>query len=95
LLATFHAFKHASEFVVWAINQLPALTSLFAAHSTTSSAATTHWAGYFAEHSNGLACVCNTVFPFDELAGMIVTVLGVWGVALLYRLIKSWLPTLA
>ena len=37
----------------------------------------------------------NYFFPLNELVGFATSLFGVWVVCLLYRLIKSWIPTVS
>ena len=82
-LSLFHLAKHTTEFIAFIVALLPGVANTLADWSNPNNK-------YVA-----LFGVASYVFPLDELFGAFTIIFVAYVTGTIYRLIKSWIPTLS
>lgn len=82
-VGTWNILNKIGDGIVWLFGQIPTLGDFLSGH------------GALSGYSLSALGYANYVFPLDSLLGAVAVYASAWIVALVYRVIKSWIPTLA
>src|ERR1051326_1840024 len=82
-IGTWDILNRMGDGIVWLISRIPSFGDFLGGHNNLT--------GF----DLSALSYANYVFPLDSLLGAVVVYAGAWIVALVYRVVKSWIPTLA